>query len=230
MKTEACGYVRVSTERQADRGVSLSSQRARIEAYCAAQGLKLVSCYADEGLSGGKAHNRPQLQRALADVTKRKAVLVFWSLSRLSRSIKDTIEISERLEKAGADLVSLTEGFDTTTAAGRLVFGFFAVLAQFQREAIGENVKAALGHLRSQNRRVGRHCPFGFDLVEGTKQLVENPREQGIVETMKGWRVDGDSYAYIADRLNGMGQPTKQPGGRWTATSVSRILEREAKR
>ena len=116
----AVGYVRVSTERQASEGVSLEAQRARIEAWATANGLTLAveDVHVDAGLSGGRADNRPALQAALAEACKRRAPLVVYSLSRVARSTKDALAIAERLDKAGADLVSLSESIDTTTAAG----------------------------------------------------------------------------------------------------------------
>src|SRR5690348_12261484 len=108
----AIGYVRVSTEEQAAEGVSLEAQRAKVVAYCGLHGLSLDQTYADEGLSGKRADNRPGLQSAIIHTCKSKGVLVVYSLSRLARSTRDAIDIAERLAKAGADLVSITEKID----------------------------------------------------------------------------------------------------------------------
>src|SRR5262245_30722599 len=116
---EAIGYCRVSTTEQAQDGISLAAQQAKIAAWCMAHDYQLVACHEDAGLSGSRADNRPALQNALRDVCQRKAALVVYSLSRLTRSTKDTIAISERLEKSGADLVSLSERIDTTSASGK---------------------------------------------------------------------------------------------------------------
>ena len=97
--------MRVSTTEQAGEGVSLDAQRARISAWCAANGFDLVALHADEGLSGKSAANRPALRAALTDACTGKAALVVYSLSRLARSTKDALSISERLAKAGPDLV-----------------------------------------------------------------------------------------------------------------------------
>ena len=112
------GYVRVSTEDQAREGVSPEAQTAKIEAWCALHDAPLAAIHKDLGISGKCMDNRPGLQAALDHVCKVKGVLVFYSLSRVSRSTKDTIGIGERIAKAGADLVSLSEQIDTTTAAG----------------------------------------------------------------------------------------------------------------
>ena len=95
---QAIAYTRVSTDKQADAGVSLEAQEARIRAWCEANGYELAAMHVEAGLSGAKAHNRPALQAALVEACKQKAALVVYSLSRLARSTKDAIAISERLD------------------------------------------------------------------------------------------------------------------------------------
>ena len=110
---KAIAYIRVSTPGQAVDGVSLDAQRSRIQAWCTLNEFELSDVFVDAGLSGSRADNRPELQAALAAVAACKGALVVYSLSRLARSTKDTIAISEAISKAGADLVSLTERIDT---------------------------------------------------------------------------------------------------------------------
>ena len=184
MKTRpkaAVGYIRVSTEGQAQNGVSLDAQRDRIQTWASHNGYSLAAVHVDSGISGGKLTNRPAAQKALAEACRRKAALVVYSLSRLARSTKDAIETSERLHKAGADLVSLSEAIDTTTAAGKMVFRMLAVLAEFERDLVSERTTTAMQHLKSQNRRVGRWLPYGFDLGADGQHLTENPVEQQTI-------------------------------------------------
>ena len=138
MNQRAIGYVRVSTAGQAADGVSMDAQKGRIRAWCDANGYALTDTFTDAGISGKRADNRPGLRRALDAACKCRAALVVYSLSRLARSTRDAIEIAERLDKAGADLVSLTERIDTTTAAGKMVFRMLAVLAEFERDLVSE--------------------------------------------------------------------------------------------
>ena len=91
----AIGYVRVSTEEQATEGVSLDAQRAKVLAYCGLHSLGLAQTYADEGLSGKRADNRPGLQSAITHACESRGVLVVHSLSRLARSTRDAIDIAE---------------------------------------------------------------------------------------------------------------------------------------
>src|SRR6266581_6504849 len=82
-------------------------------------------------------------------------VLVVYSLSRLARNTTETLELGERLAKAGADLVSLSEKIDTTSAAGKMVFRMLAVLAEFERDQISERTRVAMQHMRCEGKRVG---------------------------------------------------------------------------
>ncbi len=219
----AIGYVRVSTEGQAENGVSLAAQRERIKAWAEANGFTLASVHVDEGISGGKLTNRPAAQKAIAEACKRKAALAVYSLSRLCRSTKDAIDVSERLSRAGADLVSLSEAIDTTTAAGKMVFRMLAVLAEFERDLVSERTTMALRHLKHQNRRVGRWLPYGYDLDADGEHLRENPTEQQTAAMIRQWHETGRSMRAIADDLNGQGVPAKQ-GGRWSHVAVWRVV------
>jgi DNA invertase Pin-like site-specific DNA recombinase len=221
----AVGYVRVSTPGQASEGVSLAAQRARIGAWAAAGVAELASVHEDAGLSGSKAANRPALQAALVQVCRLKGVLVVYSLSRLARSTKDALAIAERLDRAGADLVSLSEQIDTTSAAGKMVFRMLAVLAEFERDLISERTRGAMAHMRRQGRRISGRIPFGSDLVGD--RLVENPEEAAVLELMRQLRADGRSLRQIAAELERRNVTAKN-GGRWAPKVVSFVLRRDA--
>lgn len=223
---QAIGYVRVSTEEQATEGVSLEAQRDRIAAWCLANGIDLANVYVDAGVSGKRADNRPELQAALDHVCRIGGVLVCYSLSRLARSTKDTIAIAERLDKNGADLASLSERLDTTTAAGKMMFRMLAVLAEFERDQLAERTKAAMSHKRSNGERVGK-IPFGFDLAADGVKLVQNAAEQEVLKLIQDLRDAGESMRAIAAELNRRQVPTKQ-GQAWKHSTVQSILNRRA--
>ena len=109
----AVGYARVSTASQSEEGISLEAQQHRIQCWCQANGYQLQRVFV-EARSAVRADNRPQLQVALSQACHSKAALVVYSLSRLARSTKDASD-PERLDKAGADLVSLSERIDSTS-------------------------------------------------------------------------------------------------------------------
>jgi DNA invertase Pin-like site-specific DNA recombinase len=156
---KAIGYIRVSTQKQADEGVSLDAQRAKIEAWCLANDYELAGIHCDEGISGTKS-DRDGVLAAMAEAGKGTALIVY-SLSRLTRSTKDLISFGDKLEKQGADLISLTEKIDTTTAAGKMVFRMLGVLNEFERDQVSERTKAALAHKKETNQ-VYNHTPYGY--------------------------------------------------------------------
>lgn len=222
----AIGYCRVSTELQAQEGVSLEAQEAKIRAWCEANGYTLASVHVDAGLSGSRSDNRPALQAALSEACRPKAALIVYSLSRLARSTKDAIAISERLAKSGADLVSLSERIDTTSAAGKMIFRMLAVLAEFERDQISERTKAAMVHLRRQGRRVSRHIPYGFTLSDDGSTLTSHPAEQQGLARIRALRLEGLSLRQIAAALTRAKIPTKT-GRSWTAKVIHSLLHRE---
>jgi len=221
---KAVGYIRVSTADQAAEGVSLDAQRARIEAYCLASGLQLVAVHVDAGLSGKRADNRPGLQAALAEVCQCGGVLVVYSLSRMARSTADTIAISQQLQAAGADLCSLTEKIDTTSAAGRVLFTLIAAFAQFERDLCSERTSAALQHKKAQGQRVGT-VPFGYDLQADGTTLVRNEHQQTIISTIRDLRGSGHTLQQIADYLQAQGILTAKGSTKWQTKTIDRILK-----
>ena len=217
------GYIRVSTQGQADKGVSLEAQRAKIEAWCNLNDGELVAVFEDAGISGGGMAKRDGLQDALKATTKGMA-LVAYSISRLARNTRDMLDIAERLEKKGADLVSLSERIDTTTASGRMIFRMLAVLAEFEKEQIGERTRMALAHKKA-NGEAYCGAPFGFDAIAG--RLVAVKKESAIVSDILKLRGSGASLADIANSLNDKGIEGKR-GGKWFPSTVRYLIQRQA--
>ena len=217
---KAIGYVRVSTQGQVDDGVSLEAQKARIEAWCLANDYNLVDVFVDAGISGKDTANRPGLQMAL-DAVEQGAALVAYSLSRLTRSTKDMLQLSDALERKSADLVSLTERIDTTSAAGKMVFRMLAVLNEFERDLVSERTKAALAHKKAKGERVGT-LPYGFCLAsDGT--LNPEPTEKAILAKIEQLREAGYSLRAIADQLNSDGILTRR-GSPWRHQYIDNLL------
>jgi site-specific DNA recombinase len=221
-KRVAVGYLRVSTAGQATEGVSLEAQAERVTAAAAAAGFELATIEADRGVSGKRADNRPGLQQAIEAACKSRGVLVVYSLSRMSRSVADTLAIADRLERAGADLVSLTESIDTTTAAGKMMFRMLSVLAEFERDLVSERTAGALAHKKATGERVGG-IPFGSRLAADGVALVPDDAEQAVIALVRQLAAAGESTRAIAERLNTDGVATRT-GGRWHQTQVVRIL------
>ena len=220
---QAIAYIRVSTHEQAAEGVSLEAQQAQITAWCDRNGYELADVCIDAGISGSRMDNRPALQRAMQAISKGNA-LVFYSLSRLGRSTRDILELSDQLQDKGADMVSLSEQFDTTTAAGKLMFGMLALLAEFERGLVSERTKMALAQKKATGE-VYSPTPYGFAEIEG--RLVTVKKEARTVADILRKREQGQSYEAIANQLNADGIPSKR-GGRWYPSTVHYLVKRQA--
>ena len=134
-------YVRVSTDEQAKAGYSLAAQVDQIKSFIKNQGWAALDIYSDDGYSA-KNRNRPALKRLLNDASeKRFDVVLAYKIDRLSRRLKDLIEIVEELSHYDVGFKSITELIDTTTPEGRLMFHQFGSFAQYERELIGQRTK-----------------------------------------------------------------------------------------
>ena len=223
-KQTAVIYVRVSTDGQVEDGVSIDAQQTKLAAWCFANDYELLAVKTDAGLSGGRADNRPALQAAIELACRTKSALVVYSLSRLARSTKDTIAIGEKLDKAGADLVSLSEKIDTTSAAGKMVFRMLAVMAEFERDQVSERTRFAMSHKKSKCERVGT-VPFGCDLSADGVALVRNETEQLVISLIVELRASGESYQAIANELELRGIQTKTGKAKWGTMTIRNIAK-----
>ncbi len=135
------GYGRVSTSDQ--------NSQLQIDAL---KGAKCKPIFIEQ--KSGRNMNRPELTRCL-DMLRKGDTLVIWRLDRLGRSIRDLLEIVERIEAEGVQFISLTEEINTKTASGQLIFHMFAAFAQFERNLNRERTLAGLATARSRGRLGG---------------------------------------------------------------------------
>lgn len=148
--TRAAIYARVSTTDQ-----TCENQLLELHRYAATRGW-IVADYVDQGLSGAK-DRRPALDTLLADARRRRFdVLVVWRLDRLGRNLRHLVTLLEDIQALGIAFVSLAEGIDATTPAGKLQMHIKAAIAEFERARIAERVGAGLARARAQGRRLGR--------------------------------------------------------------------------
>ena len=223
---QAVLYIRVSTEGQATEGVSLEAQLSKLNAWAALHDAEIVGTFNDAGISG-MDEGRPGLAAAMQAATEHQAALVVYSLSRLSRSTSHCIKLADQLNKAGANLVSLSEQLDTTSAAGRMVFKMLAVLAEFERDQLAERTRAAMQHKKSKGERVGT-VPFGYTLAADGITLEPNAAQLEAVELIRKLRQTGLSLQQIADELTARSIPTAKGNAQWTQQAVNRIVKRAA--
>ncbi|MEP6961418.1 MAG: recombinase family protein [Acidobacteriota bacterium] len=210
------GYVRVSTDRQAEKGVSLEAQEAKIRAMATVQGAELLDVIVDGGESA-KSLNRPGLQKLMALVNAGKVDgVIVAKLDRLTRSVKDLCGLLELFEKRKVALVSVAEALDTGSAAGRLVITIMGAVSRWEREAIGERTRDVLRHKSGKGERVG-NIRFGYRLIPNTNLLEIDAQEQAAIEEICRLRQAGFSLRGIAAHLNDAGHGTRRvPRGGWS--------------
>ena len=219
---KAIGYVRVSTEKQADFGVSLDAQTAKIRAMAVVQGAELLDVLVDAGESA-KSLQRPGMARllALVDAGALDTVIIA-KLDRLTRSVADLAELLKRFERRGVSLVSVADSLDTRSAAGRLVLNIMVSVSQWEREAIGERTRDAMRHKRAKGERVGT-VPYGWRVGADGVQLEPDDVEHGILARIAALRADGVTLRSIADALNADGCRTRR-GTAWRFQYVANAL------
>lgn len=220
--TKAIAYLRVSTDKQADHGVSLDVQRAKVEAYASLYDLELVGVEVDAGESA-KSLDRPGLKSALQRMRKGEAeALIVVKLDRLTRSVADLCTLLEKYFTKKYTLLSVGEQIDTRTAAGRLVLNILATVGQWERETIGERTSVAMRHMRNEGRYTGGVAPYGYSLSdEGV--LLTNSQEQEVIAHARGMRARGMSLRAIASTLDEQGKRSRS-GTAFAASAIAKMI------
>lgn len=225
---KVAGYVRVSTQEQADEGYSITEQQDRLKKYCDAQGWTLVHIYIDPGYSGAKL-DRPGLQQLLSDIPSGAfdTVLVF-KLDRLSRSQKDTMYLLEdQFIKNDIDFCSVMESsLNTSTPLGKAMVGILSVFAQLERNNITERMTMGkIGRVKSGKHSGGSAAPLGYDYIDG--ELVVNESEAVQVKLIYDLflnGLDGKEMSF-GNILRYLRERYSIRGAKWTHQStVTRIL------
>lgn len=229
MKTRVVGYVRVSSAKQAEGGVSLDAQRERLSAYATALDLDLVEIVADEGVSA-RTLEREGLRRVLEllDSGQASGVIVA-KLDRLTRSVRDLGELVDKYFARRFSLLSVADSVDTRTAGGRLVLHVLASVSQWEREAAGERTREALSHVRSEGVRLGGES-LGWRRTsrrgrDGRKAVESVADERETITLIRSWRRNGESLRAICAQLTRMKRATKR-GGKWSPKVVAAVLRR----
>ncbi len=206
-RTRTVAYIRVSTDKQAEHGVSLEAQRAKLESYAALYDLDLVAIEVDAGLSASTL-DRPGLQAALTLLRTKKAdALLVVKLDRLTRSVRDLGDLVDRYFGAGktASLLSVGDQIDTRTAAGRMVLNLLTTVAQWEREATGERTAAAMAHKAASGEYTGGQAPYGFTLAADGVTLAQDAGEQAVLTQVRDLRAAGLSLRAVAAELDRLG-------------------------
>jgi DNA invertase Pin-like site-specific DNA recombinase len=226
---QAIGYRRVSTQEQAEQGISLEAQEARIRAYATMRGLELVEVIIDAGVSAGKytLEQREGGRRVLSSLRSRTVGhVIALKLDRLFRNAEDALHQTNAWDKAGVSLHLIDLGgasIDTATAMGRMFFLMMAGFAEMERNVTSERTIAALDRKREKGERLGV-LPYGKGVDADGVHLIDHPTEQAVIATVRELRASGLSYRAIADELNRRGM-VNRAGGAFLKTQIIRILD-----
>lgn len=221
------GYVRVSTGQQAESGLSLVEQETKIKAWAMINNVTLLNIFADEGISGKTKEKRPEFMKLLEAIRPGHLVIT-WSLSRLSRSAKDALQLYDDLTATGAFFVSLKENFDTSTHTGRFFFTVLAGVNELECGMISERTKAAMSRMDELGRANGRP-PYGWTSRDRSKKgagFVPVEEEQKVIAIIFTLKEKGLSPAEIAKKLNDEQIDPPKKAKKWYQTTINNITFR----
>jgi DNA invertase Pin-like site-specific DNA recombinase len=233
-------YVRVSTQEQAREGVSLEAQEARLRAYAALRGLRVVEVVVEAGVSGGvPLDQRAGGQRLLAAVEAHQRVtgqgrgtrqrrpchVLAVKLDRLFRTTVDALETTQQWTERGVSMHLVDLGgqtVDTSTPMGRFMLTLLAGVAEMERGLIAERTQAALAHKRDRREKISSAAPIGYRHQDG--QVVADEREQAILARIRELRAQTATLREIAADLNAKLDQYPARGAKWYPATIQRAL------
>ncbi len=225
---KAIGYIRVSTDKQVDEGISLDAQRERLTAYAKAQNIDLVIIIEDAGVSGTiPLAEREGGSALLAALTEHKAShVIALKLDRLFRDAADALNQTRQWDKQKIALHMIDVGgqsVNSGSAMGRMFLTMMAGFAELERNLISERTAAALQHKKA-SREVYSALPLGYSDQDG--KLVPVDEELIIVSEIREMRSAGLSLRSIADDLNHRGVVGKR-GGKFFASTIKAACDND---
>lgn len=225
-------YTRVSTIEQSEEGYSIDEQERLLRRWAEKNNYEVYNCYSDRGISGKAIKNRPALKDLLKDAEDKKFdMVIVWKINRISRKLIHVLEISDILEKNNIAFKSYSEAFDNSTPSGKMQFQMMALVGEFERGTIAQNVKMGM----CAKAKAGEWCGgqvLGYDLVPVEKQQVAkrtktvltiNEREAESVRFIFNEYASGKGYKAITNQLNKLGYKTKK-GNNFSVGSIRDIL------
>ena len=225
-------YTRVSTIEQSEEGYSIDEQERLLMSWAEKNNYEVYKCYSDRGISGKDIKNRPALKELLKDAEEKKFDMVIsWKINRISRKLADVLKIVDILEKNDITFKSYSEPFETDTPAGKMQFQMMALIGEFERGTIAQNVKMGM----CAKAKAGEWCcgrVLGYDLIpvenqEGAKRrktkLTINEIEARSVRLIFNEYSNGKGYKAITNQLNKLGYKTKK-GNDFSVGSIREIL------
>jgi site-specific DNA recombinase len=214
-------WIRVSTEDQA-KGESPEHHEERARSYAKSRGWQVKEVYDLAGQSGKAVMQHPEAKRMMKDIERGHiSGLVFSKLARLSRNRRELEDFSDFFNKHHADLISLSEAIDTSTAGGRMFFHLLGVFAQWEREEITERVNASVLTRAKLGKSINGSAPYGYQWKD--RKLVIQPEEAAIRRKAYELFLQHRRKGVVAKLLNAAGYRSRN-GSIWRDTQVWRTL------
>ena len=227
-------YVRVSTQMQAETGLSIESQIESLKQEAERRGKPVFDVYYDAA-SGGSQANRPEFQRMLKDSQRKPPpfdMILTWSISRFGRNTMESYIATEKLRERGISIFYYKEPFNDQDPVGNMVIQILRAVAEFSRLEYVKDVERSKTHLAKNGYSTGGPPPFGLrrlDMIENGKRHVRwapDPATAPIAREIFQMYADGHGYKAICKWLNNQGVSTIR-GNKWQAASFSRMLRNE---
>ena len=225
-KIRIAAYCRVSTDSE-DQQNSLMAQMRYYENFLAdSETERLVSLYADEGITGTRMDKREEFQRMLKDCRRGKIDrIIVKSISRFARNTKDCLSVLRELKDLGITVLFESQNIDTANITDEIMVTVMGGLAQEESASISNNVRWGI-RSKMRNGTVKFHsAPFGYNLYDG--DLIINPREAEIVKNIFKMFLSGMGYASICRELNESKVIKNDKETKWFPTSIQYILTNE---
>jgi len=219
-------YVRVSTEEQAKEGYSIRAQIEKLKSYIKIMDWDFYKVYADEGISGKNVTDRPAINELISDIKMGNVnnVLVY-KIDRLTRRVRDLIDLTELFQEYNCTFNSLMESIDTQTASGRMFLKIIGIFAEFERENLIERITLACEKKVKEGYTLSAFVSsYGYSRKNGDKIQKIISEEAEIVREIFAMYIDGGlTFQAIAKNLNHRNVKPKR-GETWNSASIRNIL------
>ncbi len=226
------GYLRVSTDRQAEEGLGLEVQAGAIREWAKARQHRVVAWFRDEGTSGSNGlESREALPLVLDSLRDRQVTgLVVYRLDRLARDLMIQETLLDQIKRLGGQVFSTADSEsayltdDPDDPSRRLIRQVLGAVAEYERAMINLRLRSGRRLKHRQGGFAYGSPPYGLRTSGGV--LIEDPHEQAALARARELRAQGHSLRSIAKRLDSEGLPPKR-GGSWHPTTLNRALQRD---
>lgn len=227
-------YTRVSSQEQAQHGVSLAEQRERLEAWARVEGWEIANIYVDEGYSGGTGE-RPELKQLMVDARAQLFdVVAVTKIDRFFRNTRQLLNHIHELELNDVIFVAQSEGIDTSKpGVGNIILNLLGSVAQWEGERIGERIKNFRGYLAKKGQWSSGRTPFGYRFDKVKKELLIDPLEAEAIKFIYNTYVNNEiGIVRTAELCNKEELITPRAGRRkhttWTQSAIRHVLTHPA--